>query len=148
MTDFPEALVAELAKKSGLVWVTYDGRAHPVWHEWVPDAVCVVANGGEQPLPDIQSQKTVTLVLRSKTNRHLVAEAEATVEVVTPDSEHWEVVTTALRTGRLNLADRDDAIERWSRESQVVRLIPTGIVTQAEDISDGIGQSTPHLSRR
>lgn len=148
MTDFPEALVAELAKKSGLLWITYEGRAHPVWHEWVPDAVCVVANGGEQPLPGIESQKTVTLVLRSKANRHLVAEAEATVEVLTSESDQWEVVTLALKTGRLNLADRDDAVERWSRESQVVRLIPTGKVTRAEDVSEWIGQSTPHLARR
>lgn len=148
MTDFPEALVAELAKKSGLVWVTYDGHPHPVWHEWINDAVCVVVNGGEQPLPGIESQSTVTLVLRSKTNRQLVAEAEATVEVLTPSSEEWEVVTSTLRTGRLNLADRDNAIERWSRESQIVRLIPTGTVTRAEDISSAIGQSIPHLAQR
>ncbi|MGZ5367446.1 hypothetical protein [Aeromicrobium sp.] len=148
MTDFPEALVAELAKKSGVVWVTYDAQPHPVWHEWVGDAVCLVANGGEQPLPGIESESTVTLVLRSKANRHLIAEAEATVEVLTPASEHWDVVTLALRTGRLNLHDRDSAIERWSRESQVIRLIPTGTVTQAADVSSAIAQSVPHLARR
>ncbi|MDQ3156662.1 MAG: hypothetical protein M3Q98_08060 [Actinomycetota bacterium] len=148
MTDFPEALVAELAKKSGLVWVTYDGHPHPVWHEWVGDAVCVVANGGEQPLPGIEAQTTVTLVLRSKANRHLIAEAQATAEVLTPASEHWEVVTSALRTGRLNLKDRDDAIERWTHNSQVVRLVPTGAVTQAIDVPSAIGQSVPHLAQR
>lgn len=148
MTDFPEALVAELAKKSGLVWVKYDGHPHPVSHEWVGDAVCVVANGDEQPLPGIEAQTTVTLVLRSKANRHLVAEAEATVEVLTPASEHWEVVTVALRTGRLNVHDRDNAIERWSRESHIIRLIPTGAVTQAADVPSAIGQSVPHLAQR
>jgi len=148
MTDFPEALVAELAKKSGLVWVTYDGDPHPVSHEWVGDAVCVVANGAEQPLPGIESQSTVTLVLRSKANRQLIAEAEAAVEVLTPDSEHWEVVTLALRTGRLNVQDRENAIERWSRESQVVRLVPTGEITLAADLPSEIGQSVPHLAQR
>lgn len=148
MTDFPEALIAELAKKSGLVWVTYEGHAHPVWHEWIGDAVCVVANGSEQPLPGIESQSTVTLVLRSKANKALVAEAEATVEILTPSSQEWQVVTSTLRTGRLNVADRDNAIERWSRECQIVRLIPTGVITRAEDIPTEIGQSVPHLSKR
>lgn len=148
MTDFPVALVAELAKKSGLIWVTYDGHPHPVWHEWVGDAVCVVANGGEQPLPGIAAQTTVTLALRSKANRHLIAEAEATVEMIAPGSEQWDVVTAALKTGRLNLHDRDTAVERWSRESQVVRLIPTGVLTRAQDISSTIGQSVPHLAQR
>lgn len=148
MTDFPEALVAELAKKSSVVWVTYDSHPHPVWHEWVGDAVCVVANGDEQPLPGIEKQSIVTLVLRSKTNRHLVAEAEAAVELLTPASEHWDVVTSTLMTGRLNVHDRDNAIDRWSNNSQVVRLVPTGVVRLAEDVPTEIGQSVPHLARR
>lgn len=148
MTDFTQALVAELAKKSGLVWVTYDGHAHPVSHEWINDAVCVVANGDEQPLPGIESQSVVTLVLRSKTNRHLIAEAEATVELLSPTSEEWEVVTSTLKTGRLNVHDRDNAIERWSNESQIVRFVPTGVITRAKDIPSEIGQSVPHLAHR
>ena len=148
MTDFSEALVAELAKKSGLVWVSYEGHAHPVWHEWIGDAVCVVVNGGEQPLPDIASQPVVTLLLRSKAHRHLVAEAEATVEVISPESEHWDVVTTTLRTGRLNVADRDNAVERWAETSQVVRLVPTGKAIHTDSIPTIIGQSTPRLAAR
>ncbi len=148
MTDYAQALVAELAKKSGLVWVRYDGTAHPVWHEWIGDAVCVVAGAGEQPLPGIESQKTVTLLLRSKTTRFLLAEAEATVEVITPASEHWDVVTTTLQTGRLNLHDRDNAIERWGCDATVVRLVPTGVLVEAADIPTEIGQSTPHLAAR
>lgn len=148
MTDFAQALVAELAKKSGLVWVSYDGKAHPVWHEWVGDAVCVVSGAGEQPLPGIEAQQTVTLLLRSKTTRFLLAEAEATVEIITPDSEHWDVVTTTLQTGRLNLHDRDNAVERWKSEATIVRMVPTGTVIQAADIATNIGQSVPHLAER
>lgn len=148
MTDFAKALVAELAKKSGLVWVSYAGKAHPVWHEWVGDAVCVVAGGTEQPLPGISDQRLVTLVLRSKTTRFLLAEAEAAVEVITPASEHWEVVTAALQTGRLNLHDRDNAIDRWAREATVVRLVPTGQLVQAPDVPTAIGQSLPRLAVR
>lgn len=148
MTDFANALVAELAKKSGLLWVSYGGHSRPVWHEWVEPAVCVVSGGGEQPLPGIAEQSTVTLLLRSKTTRFLIASAEATVEVLTPASEHWDDVTMALRNGRLNLPDRDTAVDRWARDSVVVRLLPTGVITTAGDIDSSIGQSVPALSER
>ena len=140
-------LVADLAKKSGLVWISYARESRAVWHEWVGDAVCVVAGGTEQPLPDIADQQTVQLSLRSKANRALVAQAEARVEVVAPDSEHWEAITTALKAGRLNLADSDHAIERWAVESVVVRLVPTGDVTLPEGIASSLPQTSPHLNR-
>ena len=140
-------LVAELAKKSGLLWISYAGRTHPVWHEWVGDAVCVVAGGSEQPLPDIERHETVMLSLRSKSTRALVAEAKARVEVLTPESEHWEPVTTALKTGRLNLSDSDHAIERWAGESVVARLVPTDDISLPDQISTAIGHTSPHLTR-
>lgn len=140
-------LVAELAKKSGLLWVSYAGRTHAVWHEWVGDAVCVVAGGSEQPLPDIERHETVMLSLRSKSTRALVAKAKAKVEVVTPESEHWEPVTTALKAGRLNLDDGDHAIERWAGESVVVRLVPTDDISLADQIATTIGHTSPHLTR-
>ena len=140
-------LVAELARKSGLLWISYAGRSRAVWHEWVGDAVCVVAGGSEQPLPDIERHETVVLSLRSKSTRALVAEAKARVEVVTPGSEHWDPVTTALKAGRLNLSDSDHAIERWSRESVVVRLVPTGDVALPTEIATTIRHTSPHLTR-
>lgn len=143
----PTDLIADLAKKSGLVWVAYANHTHAIWHEWVGDAVCAVTGGGEQPLPNIEKHQTVTLSLRSKASRALVAQAEARVEVITPDSKNWDSVTEALKSGRLNLVDPDNAIERWSRESIVVRLVPTGKVTLADDVSSSIKRTSPHLSR-
>lgn len=143
----PIDLVADLAKKSGLVWVSYAHRTHAIWHEWVGDAVCVVAGGTEQPLPDIERHETVMLSLRSKASRALVAQAEARVEVITPDSEHWESVTQTLKSGRLNVVDGDNAIERWARESVVVRLVPTGKISLPDEISASIPRTSPHLSR-
>ena len=143
----PTDLIADLAKKSGLVWVTYARHTHAVWHEWVGDAVCVVSGGTEQPLPGIDKHQTVLLSLRSKSSRALVAEAEAAVEVIAPDSEHWESVTRALKSGRLNLDDADNAIDRWARESVVVRLVPTGKITMADGISSSRPRTSPHLSR-
>lgn len=140
-------LIADLAKKSGLIWVSYARRTHAIWHEWVGDAVCVVAGGHEQPLPDIERHQTVTLLLRSKSSRALVAETQARVDVLTPESEHWDSVTAALRTGRLNIVDRDNAIERWAHESVVVRLVPTGAIVLPDEISTSIPRTSPHLSR-
>ncbi|MDX6277939.1 MAG: hypothetical protein QOJ72_2067, partial [Nocardioidaceae bacterium] len=59
-------LIADLAKKSGLVWVSYARHTHAIWHEWVDDAVCLVTGGTEQPLPDIERHETVRLLLRAK----------------------------------------------------------------------------------
>lgn len=142
----PTDLIADLARKSGLIWVTYATKTHAVWHEWAGDAVCVVAGGTEQPLPDIEKHQTVLLSLRSKSSRALVAQAEARVEVISPDSEHWGFVTEALKSGRLNVVDGATAIERWARESVVVRLVPTGTITLAADISTSLQRTSPHLS--
>lgn len=141
-------LIADLAKKSGLVWVSYDGGTHAIWHEWVGDAVCLVAGGTEQQLPGIADQQSVTLLLRSKSTRALVAEAPAQVEVISPDSPHWEAVTTALKTGRLNLHDSANAIERWARESAVIRLVPVGDVVVPGELSTDLGHTAPRLAHR
>jgi hypothetical protein len=143
----PTDLIADLAKKSGLVWVTYAGKTYALWHEWVGDAICIVSGGTEQSLPDIAAQTTVSVSLRSKATRALAAQIEAAVEVVTPGSEHWESVTTALKAGRLNLVDGSEAIDRWSRESVVVRLVPIGSPTVPRDIDPAIGHTAPRLSR-
>ncbi len=140
-------LVADLAKKSGLVWVTFGGRDHAVWHEWVGDAVCVVSGGTEQSLPGIADQDVVTVSLRSKTTRALAARVEARVDVVAPGSEHWETVTTALRAGRLNLVDSGSAVERWAAESVVVRLVPDAPASTPAAIPDDIARTAPRLSR-
>ena len=142
-----QALVADLTKKSGLVWVAYDGSTFAVWHEWVGDAVCIVSGGLEQQLPGISHQTSVTLLLRSKSTRALAAQIEAQVEVIGPDSEHWEAVTTALRAGRLNLHDSATAIERWARESVVVRLVPQGAALVPDAMVTELAHTTPRLAR-
>ena len=88
----------------------------------------------------------VTLLLRAKTNRQLAASVGATVEVVAPGSDHWDEVTAALKAGRLNLPDMDTAIERWARESRVLRLLPFEPVTLATDHQPWRRLSRPRLS--
>jgi hypothetical protein len=139
-------LVTDLAKKSGLVWITVHDRTYPVWHELVDSAICVVGGGGEQPIPDVRDGDKVLLLLRSKTNRQLVATVEATVEVLTPESAAWNDATAALKSGRLNLPDADHAIERWARESTVLRLVPHEPVILASDLPTDRRQTSPRLS--
>lgn len=139
-------LIADLAKKSGLVWLSYDGQTRAVWHEWVDDAVCVVSGGTEQNLPGIADREQVTLILRSKATRALVAEAQARVEVVEPGSKQWATVTAALKAGRLNLHDSANAIGRWAQESVVVRLVPTGSISVPEDLPSDLGRTAPRLA--
>ncbi len=139
-------LVTDLAKKSGLVWITALDRTYPVWHELVDDTICVVGGGGEQPIPDVHDDDKVLILLRSKTNRQLVATVGATVEVLTPDSSAWEDVTAALKSGRLNLLDSDHAIDRWARESRVLRLVPHEPVILASDLPSDRRQTVPRLS--
>ena len=52
--DLTDALVAELARKTGVCWVRHAGHTHAVWHVWSDDALCVVSGGDEQPLPDVE----------------------------------------------------------------------------------------------
>lgn len=139
-------LVADLAKKSGLVWITAHEHTYPVWHELVDGAICVVGGGGEQPIPDAEDNDKVLVLLRSKTNRQLVATVEATVEVLTPESPAWDDVTAALKAGRLNLPDSDHAIERWARDSRVLRLVPHEPVILASDLPTDRRQTSPRLS--
>lgn len=139
-------LVAELAKKSGLVWLGYGGRTHAVWHAWVGDAICVVSGGGEQIVPDLAAQPSVTVLLRSKATRALVAEVTATVRRVDPASEHWAPVTAALKAGRLNLSDAGTAIDRWAAESVVVRLVPQGAPVLPGALDSSLAVTWPPLS--
>lgn len=123
-----ERLIADVAKKSGVVWVAYNNATYPIAHTWFDDAMCAVTGGAEQPLPGIELHDVVTVHLRSKTTRALAATISATVEVIAPDDDAWERTTTALKADRLNLHDMADAVDRWARECLVVRLTPAEVL--------------------
>lgn len=130
--DVRAALIAEATKKAGLIWVRPPGaaQARGVWHVWVDDAAYVVHGGGEQTFP-WPVAGPVTVITRSKeTGARLLAwTAEATR--VRPEDPAWEPAVTALAAARLNAPDHATMTERWARESEVVRLAPTGEVTEA-----------------
>jgi hypothetical protein len=143
--DVETALVAELAKKSWMCWIIYGdpSHAHPVWHSWVDDAICVVAGGDEQPLPGIEEQAEVLVTLRTKTTRQRLVTLLARVERIGPDHPQWETITAALVTGRLNIADAPGAPDRWARDGVVIRLVPVDVVEAPGSLPDDRAAAEP-----
>lgn len=137
------ALVAELAKKTGVCWLAYDRWnrretehvPHAAWHVWFEDeeggALYVVHEGNEQPLPGLRDAERVEVVMRSKDNGGRLVTWVATPSAVLPDDPRWEPVTAALVGGRLNLPDLATAVAEWERSSLVTRLAPTGEVVES-----------------
>ena len=124
------ALVAEVARKSALVWLRPAGDEHgpamAAWHVWYDDAVHVVSGGAEQSLPDLPDGAEVDVIARSKDTGGRVVTFRATVSTVFPGTDEWEPVVRELHAKRLNPRDGEQQPARWARESRVVRLTPTG----------------------
>jgi hypothetical protein len=138
---FTTALIAELGKKTGVCWLRYDqpggadlaadgadgsGRARAAWHVWYDDALHLVADGPEQPLPGIAEAGRVEVTMRSKENGGRLLTWVGRVSVVRPGEGAWEPVTDALVSDRLNLEDLGSAKDEWAAHSVVVRIDPTG----------------------
>ena len=56
----------------------------------------------------------------------------ATATIIPPDSEHWDVATTALKGSRLN-APAGDIIARWAIDNTVYALTPHGEALDGPD---------------
>ena len=129
-----DALVEEAAKKSGLLWLDLPGLARPraAWHVWHEGSAYVLTGGeGEQPLPGLPEAERVTVIVRSKDKGGRLVSWTAAVSEVEPGGEIWEAVTPRLAKERLNATSHEGQIERWARESYLIRLTPTGEVTEA-----------------
>ena len=123
MTDL-SALLSEAAKKSGLLWIDVPGdRAWPAWHVWLDDTAYVITGPGEQPLPTLPADVTVTFRSKDTGGRLVTVPAKATV--VTVEDPRWDDVSTALKSSRLN-APAGDTVARWAREATVYALAPHG----------------------
>lgn len=117
------ALVDAALKKTDLVWVGPDaGSARPVWHLWTDGALHLICGGGEQPAP-VQPGGPAVVVVRSKDKEVRLVTFAASVEAVTAGDE-WERLAAQLLPKRLNLPDGDAALQRWARESVLLRLRP------------------------
>ena len=140
MPDVPP-LVAEAAKKSGLLWVAV-GDARPVaaWHLWKDDRAYVVVGPGEQDVPGLADSRSATVTVRSSDKGGRIVTWRATVARVAPGSPEWDEVLPQLLAGRLNLPDAATARERWAATATVLRLEPTG---ELEPMPDTSGAAVP-----
>ena len=128
------ALIEEAAKKSGMLWLALPGLPQPrgAWHIWHEGAVYVLTGGeGEQPLPGLPEADRVTVIVRSKDKGGRLVSWIAAVDELRPGTELWDTVTARLAKERLNATGHEGQVERWARESYVIRLTPTGEVTEA-----------------
>ncbi len=130
---FTTALIAELAKKTGVCWLRYDdgdtgspARPRAAWHVWHDDALHLVAGGTEQPLPGLEHADRVEVTLRSKENGGRLVTWVGRPSAVRPDDQAWADVTDALVSDRLNLDDLATAKDEWAAHSVVLRIDPTG----------------------
>lgn len=138
------ALTQELAKKTSVCWLRYDGREHAAWHIWLEDSLYVVSGGAEQPLPGIEDATTIEVVMRSKENGGRLLTWVGEASVVRPDEEAWGAVTVALVSARLNLDDLATAAAGWSEGSVVSRIRPTGRLTESPgSLGDGAHLAEP-----
>ncbi|WP_354642205.1 hypothetical protein [Kitasatospora camelliae] len=131
--DFQErALLEEAAKKSGLLWVLPAGQAQAraLWHAWYDGAVVVVGDGAEQPLHGLVAGQPATVTVRSKDKWGRLTSWPATVSELEPGSEGWLGAVEELKGKRLNAPDTDTIGDRWARECRVLRLAPSGPLTE------------------
>lgn len=128
------ALIEEATKKSGLIWLDLPGLPQPraAWHLWKDGSAYVLTGGeGEQPIPGLPEAETVTVIVRSKDKGGRLVAWVASVTEVQPDSEEWDATVPLLAKERLNATDHAGQPARWAKESYVLRLTPTGEVTES-----------------
>ena len=138
-------LIADLAGKSDLVWVTVSGcPPQALWNIWHDDAIAVVTGGIEQRDPGLVNGAIVEVIMRSKENRARQASVMATVEGLAPGSEAWRSAAAALHPKRLNPPDGEAQPHRWAKESALWLLRPTAEVTeQPGAMSDSAHRAEP-----
>ena len=123
-------LVAEATRRSGAVWVSADGLAPALlWHLWHDGRMYVVAGGAEQALPlthgrALRSGRALVTVRSAASQAGRVVEWAAEVDVVEPGTPAWQEVAPLLAASRLNAVDAPGQLERWARESTVLRFCP------------------------
>ncbi|WP_131740534.1 hypothetical protein, partial [Actinomadura roseirufa] len=134
MGDLNAALVEEAAKKSGLLWLDLPGLPQPraAWHIWHDGSAYVLTGGdGEQPLPGLPEADRVTVILRSKDKGGRLLAFTAACAHVEPGTELWDEVAPMLAKDRLNAPTHEGQVDRWAADSYIVRLTPTGELTEA-----------------
>jgi hypothetical protein len=135
VSELTAALIEEAGKKSGLIWISLPGVDQPraAWHIWHGGAAYVVTGGIEQPLPGLPGADQVTVTVRGKDKGARLITWVANVTEVEPGTPEWDAVVPALAIARLNAPDAENQPRRWAREAYVLRLTPSGEVTETPE---------------
>jgi len=144
------ALVEEASRRAGLVWLTVapGSRARAAWHVWSGGAAYVVTGGLEQPLPELLDGATVRVTVPSKDKGCRLVTWVARAAELPPGSAEWDAAVRELHGARLNARDGEQQPRRWAQESRVLRLEPTGEVTEQPGEMPGGDQASPPLPSR
>ena len=131
------AIIDQAAKKSDIIWISVPGvetqSSRAAWFLWHKGAAYVVFDGSEQQLPSLAEADSVVVTVRSKERLGTIVAWRGAVEIVPPGSPAWVEVTPLLVGKRLNNRDGDAAPDRWARECNVARLVPTGELVEDQD---------------
>ena len=127
-------LIEQACTKSSMLWLRQPGerRAHPAWHVWTDGAVHLVTGGLEQRLDGLAltDGAHIDVVVRSKDNGARLVTFRAVVSELRREAPAWDAVVRELHAKRLNPPDGEAQPERWARESRVLRIEPTGDLTE------------------
>ena len=124
-----EETFTKALKKGSILWLGVpqpDGSRHeqPVWFVLTDAKVYVVSGPTEQDVPHLADAAEVDITARSKDVRSRVSRVPASVRVIPPDDPQYRTVVEAALPKRLNLADPDEAYERWKTNCVLVELTP------------------------
>ncbi len=130
------ALIAEVTKRAGVIWVEVAGRRpRAVWHVWIrgaagpgsAGAAYLLTGPGEQDVPGLADVDRVEVTVPAREPGEVACHWTADVVRVEPAGAEWEAVIGPLLAGRLNeplAAGETSAAERWARTCLVSRLQP------------------------
>jgi hypothetical protein len=119
-------------------------RPRPAWHHWQDAAAYVLTGGSEQPLPGLAEAFSAEVIVPSKDSGGRLITWTALVTQVLPGSDEWQRVVPEMRSKRLNALDTEHQPERWARECTLLRLEPTGQVSEAPGaMRDDAGAAPP-----
>lgn len=118
-------LVEEAAKKAAIGWFAVDGGpAYALWCMPHEGDLCLVTGKGEQELPGISEESSVTVTLRGDHGGAIVT-YETSVTRVRPDMFRWAELAPQLAAKRLNASGTaEEVVARWSRECSIWALTP------------------------
>ncbi|MBA3417459.1 MAG: hypothetical protein WKF47_09785 [Geodermatophilaceae bacterium] len=123
----PPPLVAAAMRKVRVVWLApVGGTAVAAWLLWRDGSAYVVGGPGEQPLPGIEAGRPALVTVGTPEGR--LVTWVAAVEQLRQGSDEWGRVVPQLLARRLSAVG--DAAHRWERSCRVLRLTPTGELSE------------------